>query len=732
MKAKIGSTNPARVYFSCSGAVSRFLLCCYLSLFFAVSGTFFAAAQKDRTQQRPLNSNAPTYVQVMNRLSQPYLIRREKVMASIHTRAQALERRAWVRATLLRLIGGLPNYHGSLNAKVLGTTQEDGYHIQRIIYDSLPGLHVTANLYLPSRGKWPFPAIVYNAGHGPWGKAGAAFYGPARDLARDGFAVLAYDPLGSGERLQTMNPATGKSWAGPDEHSEANVPMSLIGDNIARYMVWDAMRGIDYLQTRPDIDSHLIGSYGCSGGGTLSAYLAALDPRVKAAVVGCYITSWNALLHGIGPQDGEQVFPGFIKDGLDFGDLVELAAPRAYAIVSTTGGIFPFSGTTATYDEAERFYSLLGAPNHLQWFSGPGGHGHILPLMPKILGFFEHWLQNDDSDSPALVHLPVVHRQAIQCTASGQVTTSLPGRTIYQINRARAKALIPFRPTITTKAELAALQEHLRKEIPAVTGMSSVALSKIAVTVTSTEQLHGYRFETAIFHSLSGMDLPARIALPDKPGRLPAVLISSNQPIAKLTATGSEFEHAAQLGRVVLAMTPVPWPPDPNKRRVTLGRDLAYNERAWLIGKSLVGMRVRDMLAAVDWLAEQSEVDTSRIDAIGYGTSGVALLHAAVLDSRIHHITLEHTLCSYQSVIDVRVNRNIPQSVIPGVLLHYDLSDLMIAIAPRTIVDINPVDGAGARLSINGFIEQMARVFDADRALGLQHQLIFEKRSEGQ
>ena len=118
----------------------------------------------------------------------------------------------------------------------------------------------------------------------------------------------------------------------------------LIGEHISRYFVWDAMCSLDYLQSRSDIQPDRIGSYGCSGGGTVTAYFAALDLRVKAAGVGCYLTSEQQLLVSHGPQDAEQSIPGFIAAGLDFPDWVELFAPKPYAIISTTEDMFPYAG----------------------------------------------------------------------------------------------------------------------------------------------------------------------------------------------------------------------------------------------------------------------------------------------------------------------------------------------------------------------------------------------------
>ena len=119
------------------------------------------------------------------------------------------------------------------------------------------------------------------------------------------------------------------------------------------------MRAVDYLLTRPEIDPNRIGALGCSGGGTMTALPAALDPRIAVAGVACYTTSFDTLLPTVGPQDGEQSIPGFIAAGLDFPDWIELAAPRPYAVLSTYSDMFPFAGARTTVIEARRFYSLF-------------------------------------------------------------------------------------------------------------------------------------------------------------------------------------------------------------------------------------------------------------------------------------------------------------------------------------------------------------------------------------
>jgi len=144
---------------------------------------------------------------------------------------------------------------------------------------------------------------------------------------------------------------------------------------VARYRIWDGIRGIDYLVSRKDVDPTRIGCTGCSGGGTLTTYISALDERVKVAAPSCYMNSWQALLAGPGPQDAEQSFPNFLSEGLNIADYTELFAPKPWLSLSTIDDFFPLEGARQAYQESKRIYEIYGAGAKLEWFVGPGGHG---------------------------------------------------------------------------------------------------------------------------------------------------------------------------------------------------------------------------------------------------------------------------------------------------------------------------------------------------------------------
>ncbi len=597
-----------------------------------------AFAADDARQQLALRLNA---------IAADHLAERARAIAQIQTRADAERRQQEVRLKIRRMLGALPNTRSPLNAKSTGTLERDGFRIEKVIFESQPAFYVTANLYLPA-GAGPFPAVVMTPGHSPTGKAGE--YQLAANFARNGIVALAYDPMSEGERLQYLDPATGKSAVGgpTGEHSQAALADDLTGENIARYFVWDAMRAIDYLGARKDIDAQRIGAFGCSGGGTVTAYLAALDPRVKAAASACYITAFQDLLAApTGVQEAEQTIPRFIAAGFDFADWVELAAPRPYAIVSTTNDMFPYEGARKTYEEAKRIYGLYGAADQLRWITGPGGHGALTPVHPEILAFFSRALKNS-AEPPTYTRLTPDKPADLNCTTTGQVASSLHGETIATLIR-------KVRP------------EHLPLDFRSPAGITARP-SASAPAVTLEPQV--------IQHSEPGGDMPGRLIVPPSTTRKPAILLLS----------GDVPDTLATSDVVVLALPPRPSPAGTEAAKSPLqGAFYLLSLRAELVGKTLLGMRVDDIIHAVDYLASRPDVKASDITVYGKGGVGVALLHAAALDRRIARVVIEDTPTSFRSIVDEPLHRNAPEIVIPGVLAHYDIPDLIKAIAPRPV-----------------------------------------------
>ena len=290
------------------------------------------AARSDRNFWR----DWPAHLTVeMNRLRG---IRLEQ-LATIQSVAAVRDRATMIRSKVWGIIGGEPE-RTPLNPRVTGTLDRNQYQIEKVVFESFPQVYVTANLYLPTQGKPPYPAILAPVGHSDNGKAYHYYRHLYQNLARKGYVVLAYDPFGQGERIQYPDSKTGKSLYGPvGEHEQAGRPMILTGESFALDRAWDGIRGLDYLISRPEVDPNRLGCTGQSGGGTMTMYLAALEPRLHAAVVS-EGNSENVAGPFFDPpgatDDAEQNIVGSLPLGIDRGDLLLAFAPKPLLICYTT------------------------------------------------------------------------------------------------------------------------------------------------------------------------------------------------------------------------------------------------------------------------------------------------------------------------------------------------------------------------------------------------------------
>ncbi|HEY3837479.1 MAG TPA: acetylxylan esterase [Bryobacteraceae bacterium] len=620
----------------------------------------------------------------LNAIGQKELDKRAAAIAAITTRAQAVERQRMVREKIRELVGGLPSTYGPLNARVVGELKHPDYRIEKIIYESLPRFYVTANIYLPTHGTGPFPAVLMPIGHWEGGKEGDRQI--AVGLAKKGIIALEYDPLSQGERIQYYDPELRASKVGSStaEHSHANGQTQLIGDSIARYRIIDGIRGIDYLQSRSDVDRNRIGCAGCSGGGTLTSYISALDDRVKVAMAACYVNSWQDLLAGIGPQDGEQVFPHFVEEGLDIADFVESFAPKPWLIESTRDDFFPLAGAERAYKEAKRFYTVMGAEDHVSWFVGPGGHGVPPVSREALFDWFIRFLNDgkgDPKDEPEKLDAP----DQLLCTRTGQVADSLGGETVFTLNKARAKEILPPHAPVTPAVvrQMAAIDIHPGGKTP-------------ALRVHQTYQRSGYKIEVISYESEPGIEIPGLLLIPDAAGKHRAALVADPRPKSALMKAPNDLEDLVGTGYVVLLVEPrgISETGSSSRQADVLGdyRDAA---RAYVVGKTLVGMRAEDIIRGVDYLVSRPDVDGGAITAIGQGSLGIPLLHAAILDDRISRIVLDHTLQSYREALDHPIDRELYNVLVPGVLKKYDLPEMIAALAPRKVIVLNPVDQVG-------------------------------------
>lgn len=618
---------------------------------------------------------------------------RRATIAAITTPEQARARQVRVRSLLSEMIE-FETAAGPVVSATTGVVHEDGFDVEKVWYESLPGYRVTGDLYLPTGGQGPYPAIIVQPGHGVDGKIGN--YGFSANFARAGFVVLAIDIVGEGERIQHFDPDIGASKVGrpTGEHSMAFGQSLPTGGHVSRYFLQDAVRGVDYLMARPEVDDQSIGAFGCSGGGTITAYLAALDPRIKATATACYVTDYDHLLApGVtGPQDAEQSIPFFIERGLDLPDWVELAAPRPYAIVSTTGDMFPIAGARAAYAEARRFYGVMGAEDRITMIEGPGGHGNLGPIAPQILAFFSKWLK-DDAPPPAFTPLAVGDASRLLVTETGQISTSIGGETIQTLARAEADRQRP--EPIPGETEAARLV-RLRVAIADI-ARTTVKPGETPPTTTTGAPVprDGYSLRAVRF-AIDGMEIMGSFAVGEGTGRKPTLLILSSQPAAAQAGLFQAWTHA---GWNVLALEPRGAGGTEEVKSALTGDWTLLSLRALLVGRTPVGLRVDDAVTAMNWLSARPDVDPRRIEVQATGALGPVALHAAVLDDRIGQVTTTGSIVSYREFVDRPISRDMAEVNLPGVLRRYDLPDLMAVLGDRLTL-VNPTNSIGEVLTV--------------------------------
>ncbi|MDH7571247.1 MAG: acetylxylan esterase, partial [Armatimonadota bacterium] len=368
-----------------------------------------------------------------------------------------------LRARFIAALGGFPE-RTPLNPRVVGTLDGDGYRVERVIYESRPGHHVTANLYLPE-GKPPFPGVLVPCGHSANGKASEPYQRVAILLAKNGMAALCYDPIGQGERSQILDAAGKPQMGNTAEHTMVGVGALLVGQSTATFRIWDGMRSLDYLASRPEIDPTRLGCTGNSGGGTLTAYLMALDDRILAAAPSCYLTTLERLFATIGPQDAEQNITGQVAFGMDHADYLLLRAPKPTLMCVATKDYFDIQGAWTTFREAKRIYGLLGFGERVDLFEYGDGHGFSRPRRQAAMRWMRRWLLGKD-DAPKEGEFAVHRDEMLQCTVAGQVLREFPGeKSVTDFCFEREKQLSPARARAWREEGPQACLQRVRKLI---------------------------------------------------------------------------------------------------------------------------------------------------------------------------------------------------------------------------------------------------------------------------
>ncbi|MEK6478282.1 acetylxylan esterase [Catalinimonas sp. 4WD22] len=636
------------------------------------------------------------------------LEQRAKHIAGLKTEKAWKQRQTEVREKLMKIVGPFPE-KTPLNPQVTETLVKDGVKLEKLVYESQPGFYVTAALFMPENLEGKAPSVIYCSGHTALGFRSDTYQHKILNLVNKGFIVLAFDPLGQGERMQYPEADGEESKIGgpTKEHGYAGAQCFISGSSLAKYMIWDGIRSVDYLLTRPEVDPQRIGMTGRSGGGTQTAYIAAFDDRIYAAATEAYITSLDILLKTKGPQDAEQNFMYFIEQGLDLADLLEVRAPKPAMIISTTRDFFSIEGARRAYDEVQQAYKAFEAEQNIAMSEDDHVHGSTQKNREAMYAFFQRHLQNPGSAKDEDV--PLFTLEELQVTSTGQVATALDSKNVFELNREASE-----KKKAKVKQQRASLQpEKIIQEATSLSGYEAPQ-SATEVHFAGQYQREGYKVQKYLMIGEEHVN-PYLLFVPDAGQSKQVVLYFHPEGKASQAGKGEEIERLVKQGFTVLAADVLgagELGPGYLKGDAYI-EGVSYNQwfASILVNQSIVARQAADMVRMVKHIKEEG--DEAEITAIAHSTLTPALLHAATFEPAIDRIALVEPLLSYASLVE---HENYDPEWVPGsvagALNGYDLVDLAATIAPRKLLIVNPQNHISEAVQPEVFEEEWSFVRD--------------------
>lgn len=667
-------------------------------------GAFTAAFSPAARGQRPAgvyrdySRCLPDY---LNALAQQALAKRNGELRKLTSPAAIRARQQWVRSTFWSLVGGEPE-RTPLNPRTTGQFSRDGYRVEKVVYESQPGLHLSANLYVPTTGRPPYPGVLFQMGHSLDGKASGLYQRCCQGLAKLGFVVLGFDPMGQGERTYYPgpNPARTRLGSADDEHTEPGRQMLLLGDSSTRLQTWDAVRSLDYLASLPMVDRARLASTGQAGGGTNTMLLAAVDDRLACAAIACPNTENLAVgdFHSPGStDDAEQNFPGSGPVGFDRWDLVYPLAPKPLLVAVSERDFFGtyspmyIENGREEFGKLGRIYQVLGKQSQLEWFSTPLPHGLHYEMRLAIYRWFRKWLQPGMPEVAAEPPTQPEAERALFVAESGNVVRSFSGESPFTLNRKRNVR------SREAKGRPADLRKLLGVEVPNQVKPAPV------LARTEFRNTHVEAVEVA---PAGKVWVPAYVYRP-KQGSLKALLIVLEPGGRNLWREDELYDQLAQQGYAVCApdlrgigdMTPE-FGRGAARHARSHNSDEHYGWSGLTFGKPIVGQRVSDLLTLIAGLRARPEFGALPVKVAARGILTVPALFSAALEPAIGSLHLAGGLVSFRDLVDTEDYTHAMANFVPGLLHHTDLPDTAASLAPRKLVLAGTVNAAGRRMTV--------------------------------
>lgn len=600
-----------------------------------------------------------------------------------------------LRANLLESIGGLPE-RTPLNAKVTDRIEREGFSVEKILLESQPGFFVTASLYLPDGERFapPYAGVLVPCGHAVEAKAHDEYQSMGALLALNGFVGLVFDPLDQGERMQYQAEDGSRPYYGTHMHMQEGVAAILLGEGLIRTFIWDGMRALDYLESRPEVDPSRLAVTGNSGGGTQTSYLFALDERLKVAAPSCYVQLLNRQLWD-SMGDAEQMIYRQLDMGLEHPSFYLMRAPAPVKILASTNDFFQIDAVWEGFRFIKRRYTDLGYSERADILENNEGHNYDRTQREAAIRFVDLWLNGEVSEVTE-PELALFTEEELWATPTGQVLEMEGARSIFDLFREKLETLRPGRDEAWSRMDSTEKRAAVRR----VTGVRAApAIPEVVVHDLGRMDREGYVLHKLLLETEEGLFLPVVDLRPNEPSGLPTLVYSGMDGAARSVESGSELEQMARAGRRVVAVDVRGTGETGSKEQANQGSFFGFDQEntygAYLLGESYLGMRIEDMLRTVRFAVRTSESSEVAIELRSEEQIGVAALHAAFLEPElIGHTEIKNSLKSWESVLIAERSYHQLANVVQGVLKTYDLPLLEDELSGRVDL-LMPVDSLG-------------------------------------
>lgn len=639
-----------------------------IPIFLLILSSFYTLAQK---QYNVLDWKADVSLNIylVQQMRKQYEKRNADFSKALKTKAQTLAYIERVKQEAKNLFRKLPQ-KATLNAQITGAIAQDGYKMEKIVYQSFQDHHVTANLYVPN-AKGKLPAVLLFCGHEDVSKATESYQKTAILLAKNGFVVFVIDPISQSERVQ-LTEANGKSLTrgSTTEHTLLNLSSNLLGTSVAAYELFDNQCGLDYLLTRKEVDTSKIACVGNSGGGMQTIYFAAIDSRVKAIVPCSYLASRENTLATTGAADGCAQIPNEGAQHLEMSDYLIAAAPKPTLVLAGRYDFIDYNGTLQSFNDLKKVYASLGHPEKLSLFTFDDGHGISKPKREKTVQWLRKWFYNDDRVivEPELVTLT---DKDLFSSAKQKVSLSFPEEVTVQ-----KKNELLYEEYAETRKAFAKLGEIRRKK--AIQNLLSINLNsrKPNVEKAGKVQVKGLSFEKLIIRKDDEIPLPALIAYPKTKVKNVVIWLSDEGKSKLIDSVDVSDENTAYIFADLRGTGETMDKTEMNDPKY-FSKDYRNAMLALHIGKPLIGQRAEDIATLLDFISGNQQLSGAVIEVNTKGNVGVAALHAAFFRPEINKLHLYQCLESYQQILKQPLVKDRYGLVVNSILEYYDIPDMV-------------------------------------------------------